>query len=66
MSLVAHTSSATATSEPTANESELDELVERWHNCEDSDLPLHEFLGISWDEYARWVQHPTPVPEEKL
>jgi len=36
-------------------ESEIDDLVEQWHNS-GSTMPLHEYLGITPDEYADYVQ----------
>jgi hypothetical protein len=35
---------------------EVDDLVELWHEGAGGDLPLHEFLGMSWDEYKTFVQ----------
>ncbi|WP_301123533.1 hypothetical protein [Mycolicibacterium fortuitum] len=38
---------------------ELDVLVAEWHNTEPEDgysTPLHEFLGMTWDEYAEWTK----------
>lgn len=31
----------------------VDLLVEAWHSG-DSELPLHEFLGWTWEEYSSW------------
>ena len=36
---------------------DLDDLIEEWHNTEGDGIPLHEFLGMTWDEYKRWVEH---------
>lgn len=36
-------------------ESEIVDLVEKWHNS-DSTLPLHEYLGMTPEEYADYVQ----------
>lgn len=33
---------------------DIDDLVDEWHKG-DSDLPLHEYLGMTWDEYQAWV-----------
>lgn len=33
------------------NEEEFERRVAEWHRS-DSDLTLHEFLGMSWDEYS--------------
>lgn len=40
----------------TLNEDEIDELVALWHEGVGGDQPLHEFLGMTWEEYARWVE----------
>lgn len=34
---------------------EVDDAIERWHTG-DSELPLHEFLGWSRQEYSIWVE----------
>lgn len=31
----------------------IDQRVEDWHNS-DSTLPLHEYLGMSFEDYAYW------------
>lgn len=31
------------------------ERIAEWH-ASDSPLPLHEYLGMTWDQYHRWVQ----------
>lgn len=36
---------------------EIDDFVEAWHTGSGTD-ELHEFLGMSWTEYALWVQDP--------
>lgn len=40
---------------------ELDSRIEAWHNApSDSHLasmPLHEYLGWSWEQYKRWVEN---------
>ena len=40
-----------------ASADEVDDFVDRWHEG-DADVPLHEFLGLTRDEYARWVEAP--------
>ncbi|WP_262030771.1 hypothetical protein [Microvirga sp. Mcv34] len=42
--------------------SEIDRWVERWHTGS-SDLELHEFLGLSIEEYIRWVKEPASIDE---
>ena len=36
---------------------DADDFVARWHDS-DSDEDLHEYLGLSWDEYALWTEQP--------
>lgn len=38
-----------------AKAAEIDDLVERWHRGEGGTKTLPEFLGMSADEYARWL-----------
>lgn len=41
---------------------DLDDLVAEWHDAkpgsEAASVPLHEWLGMTWDEYGEWVAHP--------
>jgi hypothetical protein len=39
-----------------ANSSALDDLVDRWHEGDGLGMELREYLGMSWDEYCRWVE----------
>ena len=39
---------------------EIDDFVDRWHDG-DATIPLHEFLGFTWDEYALWVERPNSL-----
>lgn len=40
---------------------EIDDFVELWHEG-DSTLPLHEFLGMTSEEYSAWVRKPDLLP----
>jgi hypothetical protein len=40
---------------------EIDDYVDIWHSS-DAAIPLHEFLGLSWDEYSAWVGNPRVLP----
>lgn len=40
---------------------EVDDFVDRWHEGT-SELELHEFLGMTWDEYSAWVQRSDVLP----
>lgn len=37
------------------NEKNIHDLIDEWHKS-DTELPLHEFLELTWEEYARWVE----------
>lgn len=39
-------------------ESEIDDRIEEWH-ASDSDVPLHVFLGMTWEEYSLFVSSPS-------
>lgn len=42
---------------------EIDDFVDQWHNGEsDPNLELHEFLGMTWNEYTLWVTQPSVLP----
>lgn len=38
----------------------LDDLVDEWHDLPpgspDAQLPLHDYLGMTWVQYARWTE----------
>ncbi len=35
---------------------EIEDLIDLWHEGAGADLPLHEFLGMTWVEYARFAE----------
>lgn len=39
---------------------DIDSYVDSWHYGE-TELPLHEFLGMTWDEYRLWVEKPNTL-----
>ncbi|MSO99558.1 MAG: hypothetical protein EXR07_00690 [Acetobacteraceae bacterium] len=44
---------------------EIDDFIDRWHedaSSRASSLPLHEFLGLTRDEYEIWVLDPDVLP----
>lgn len=41
---------------------EIDDYVDIWHDG-DSDLPMHEFLGMTHTEYGQWVKDPDCLPQ---
>jgi hypothetical protein len=40
---------------------EIDDFVARWHE-QDFGMDLHEFLGMSWQEYEAWVHDHDYLP----
>jgi hypothetical protein len=40
---------------------EIDDFVELWHQGK-SGLQLHEFLGMTLEEYSAWVRNPDLLP----
>lgn len=40
---------------------EIDDFIDRWHK-NSQDIELHEFLGMSWQEYSAWVAEPEILP----
>ena len=41
---------------------EIDDYVDSWHDG-DSDLSMHEFLGMTHAEYSLWVKDPDCLPQ---
>ena len=38
---------------------EIDDYIDEWHDSDSTnDLELHEFLGMSWEEYSLWAVKP--------
>lgn len=47
----------------------LHALVAQWHNTEPEDgygTSLHEFLGMTWDEYRAWTRDANDIPARFL
>ncbi|MEU7660859.1 hypothetical protein [Streptomyces lincolnensis] len=40
---------------------DVDSYVDAWHDEDDTDLELHEWLGMTWDEYRLWVEKPSTL-----
>jgi hypothetical protein len=40
----------------------IDDFVEEWHHSpaggRAGTIELHEYLGLTWDEYSLWVEQP--------
>jgi hypothetical protein len=45
-----------------AGPEEIDDYVDIWHSSPDG-LELHEFLGMSKEEYALWLRNPEVLPD---
>lgn len=43
-------------------EDEIDSFVDRWHEDDETTLELHEYLGMSWEEYSVWATRPSILP----
>ncbi len=37
---------------------EIDDFVDDWHGNPNQDIELHEYLGMTWEEYSLWVACP--------
>ncbi len=38
---------------------DIDDYVDRWHSSDTANQQqLHEYLGLSWEEYKRWCADP--------
>ncbi len=43
-------------------EDEIDEFVDGWHDDENLNIELHDYLGMSWEEYSVWAVRPSVLP----
>lgn len=41
----------------------IDDLIDHWHESKSSQK-LHEFLGLTWEEYKRYVET-DKLPDEE-
>lgn len=39
---------------------EIDDFIDRWHD-DDTDMELHDYLGLTRQEYSLFVEHPDYV-----
>jgi hypothetical protein len=45
---------------------DIDDFIDRWHEGADlqaKSLPLHDYLGLTLDEYELWVHDPDILPQ---
>ncbi|MGE7983705.1 hypothetical protein [Solibacillus sp. NPDC093137] len=40
----------------TVTKENINDLIEEWHENDDLHQELHEFLGLTWEQYAHWVK----------
>jgi hypothetical protein len=38
---------------------ELDDAVTAWHEGAGADIDLHDYLGLTWEEYSAWIESGT-------
>jgi len=43
-------------------EDEIDSFVDNWHEDDETTLELHDYLGMSWEEYSVWATRPSVLP----
>jgi hypothetical protein len=49
--------------EGAVQENDIEWWVTAWHaGIFGSGLLLHEYLGLTWDEYAQWASDPSALP----
>ena len=41
----------------------MEDRIKEWHICK-CDVKLSEYLGISDEEYSRWVENPCNIPQD--
>lgn len=42
--------------EGSATADDIENYIEYWHTHE-TGKPLHEFLGLTWEEYGQWLRN---------
>lgn len=42
---------------------EIDDFVSRWHKSSEDSLSLHDFLGMTWEEYSLWAGNPDTLSD---
>lgn len=41
---------------------EIDVYINNWHEGEGQGLELHDYLGLTWEEYSLWGTRPSILP----
>ncbi len=44
------------------NPENIEDYVDMWHESE-STLELHEYIGLTEDEYETWLRYPEKLPQ---
>jgi hypothetical protein len=45
-----------------ATPDEIDSYIDRWHDSDiGTEIPLHQFLGMSDQEYSLWLRDPNAI-----
>lgn len=39
-----------------AHPSDIDDYIHMWHTLDEDGVPLHEYLGMTGEQYSRWLQ----------
>ena len=45
-------------------EEDIDDYISEWHDDEETELSLHEYLGMSWEIYKYWLETTELLKEE--
>ena len=40
---------------------EIDDYIDKWHDEYNGNLKLHEYLGMTDDEYNQWLTNPSSL-----
>jgi hypothetical protein len=44
---------------------DIDDIIEEWEQST-TNIPLSEFMGLTKEEYATWVEHPDSPIADKI
>lgn len=44
-----------------ASAKDIDDYIDKWHADPRTKDALHVYLGLSWSQYARWVEKPSDI-----
>lgn len=42
--------------------SDIDDYIDEWHDIAPQNETLHDFLGMTWEEYSLWLADPDVLP----